>query len=1150
MIDPLLKFGKSRKGNTLAQILLIKCLLISFLNASGSDAQHKSLYEIEFTPSLERTTVFKVFKEIETKTEFLFTYNTRHIRDQEVSLQRKKQTVGDVLEGISRATNLAFRRIDENIHVSIAQKRKYRVEEAIKENILETITGSVKDEAGMSLPGVTILVKGTSRGTVTDLDGNFSIEASSEDILVFSFVGYQTKEVAVGSSSNLKVTMEIDVTTLTEIVVIGYGIEVNKDDLTGAAAIVDGESLTSSGSAGGDIGNTLQGRVAGLDVTTGSSPGSRPRIVLRGVGSFTNTDPLFVVDGIPGNRGIYDGLRPDDIESITVLKDAASSAIYGAQGANGVVLVTTKRGKKGALRLNYRGYAGVSYQPDRIGMMNNDQYIAFGEEYFGNLGESLPARWTSDEFDHTVQRTNWEDELFRNAFLTEHVLTAQGGTDVFTYSITGNYYNEESTIIGSEIERSRLAFRLTQQLGKLKLYQNIYTRYETQDAIKLADGRDVELSVLKQLRMPPYAPIEDPNEIGGFFNNNPADDSNDMPNQFARLNNTFRDRRFFDINLQLVSELDIVKGLRLRNQFSFGYSALSNNEYQREYVAGGVLNERRADDQVRFSAAVPQIDNILTYTNEIGKHQFSVSLGNSFYNGGSVRQLSLTGRGFPNDEITNVGPAEEIELSADYSSGTSSQLSYFGRIDYSFAGRYLLNASFRRDGRTVFSESRRFGNFPSIGLGWVPSEEAFFKDNIDFISRFKLSGSWGILGNSNIANFAFEPRTWRGDRNNVGYALGSGEDFVNGTTVTEIPVDLRWEETTVLNVGADIGLFDNKLTVGVDYYDRQNDGLLVRIPIAPSTGQGSPGSSATQLANAASMQNIGWEFNAGYQNALGDFTYSVQANAAFNENEVTSLGSENGIPIRGGGRDGVVNPTITDIGLPISTYWGYELIKVASTQAEINQLNQSARDITGDPGAVYQDGLLPGDYIFADHNGDGVVNQDDEHALGDAQPGVVYGGIIQLTYKNFDLFTSFTGLADYQVFSGWKFQLEGSQRFFNKRDVFTDRWRQPGDDATYPRAGQNATSNLRNSTFYIEDAGFFKLREITIGYSLPKSLLSSIAGNAIGKVRFYVSGQNLLFITNYDGYNPEGNFSVFGRGVDYLDNVLNRTILGGLQVQF
>lgn len=994
------------------------------------------------------------------------------------------------------------------------------------------ITGQVTsaDDAG-PIPGVSLIIKGTSVGTTTDALGNFSISAASGDVIQFSFIGYLTQEIPVTNQTTLAIALKADVRELSEVVVVGYGV-VEKQNLIGSVGLATKKDF-------GEVPATnaqqlIQGKISGVQVVNSSGlPGGGVRIAVRGAGSFTSIDPLYVIDGIQGNASLFNSISQYDIESITVLKDAASTAIYGANAANGVVIVTTKKAKSDAVRITYNGYYGVAQPWKKLDMMNAEQYLDLVKDITNN---NLSAKLKSEYV--TEDRTDWQDEIFRTAALTEHSVGLSGGTDKVLYQASTTYTNQDGIMEAYNYKRIIVRLGLEEKIGNwLRLGQAINYQYN------MSSGNTA--SFTEALRMPTYSPVYDPANLGGFAKVTSADDLNDTFNPLTSVRLSERKSRNSLTFGQFFGEASILPGLKFRTQLSIDLSNSSSYNYRQANANGNLVNPNSIEESYGYYIN-PLIENYFTYAKTIGAHSFDVLVGNTYRNGSQTRSINVRGTNFPNDDLKTVLAAPGSSITGG-SIAQYSSLSYFARANYTLMNKYLLTASFRRDGSYVFSKNNRFGNFPSVGLAWKINEESFMS-SVSAVSQLKLRGSYGITGNSS-APLQFSS-IWKGQSNNIVYSFGDAKNYVQGATVnSSFDPNIQWETTKQFDIGIDVGLMEDRFLLSVGYYNRRNEDLLTYVPIPLSSGVGGPfDNPGSILKNTATASNKGVEVDVSFQGRAGAFRYSIGANMAYNTNEVISLGE--GAEFQRGGVTGGNLVTKTAKGEPIGSFFGFVTDHVAIDKADIESYNVIARSVTGNPAAVYENGLLPGDIIFRDLNGDGVLTDKDKTFLGSPIPKWNFGSNLNLGYKNFDLMASVYGIAGVSVWNDLTYWTEGTTRPFNSSTAIVIRWKTEGDISEYPKAGQNATAsrNLRASDRFLEDGSYLRLRSLTLGYNVPMKGLSKF----VSSLRVYVTGQNLFTVTNYKGYDPEivGQDFLFDRGIDRGQYPQPKTYMLGVQVSF
>lgn len=1132
---------------TFIQIAL--ALIFSF-SSYANNVEAQAVLNKPVTVVAEQKTVKKILVQIQKQTGVKFTYSSDVIDiNRKISCSITNKKLIDFLTEVLKPLDIDYQVIDDEqiLLFPIQSKTENTLKNfSVVIPIDVIISGVVTNEKGELLQGATITEKGTKNITATDATGNFKLKVKDErTVIVVSYTGYKTKEVVVDGEGKITIVLTAVNNVLNEVVVIGYG-SVKRKDLTGSVSVAnqkDFGDVSVSNSA-----QLIQGKLAGVQVVNRNGlPGSGSNIIIRGAGSFTNAEPLYVIDGLQSNSSAFNSISPSDIESITVLKDASSVAIYGAQGANGVVIVNTKKGRAGELKITYNAYIGISQTWKKLSLLNASEYVALVKEIASSQNTNLPAKLNTP---YVLQdRTNWQNEIFRTGTITDHYVSASGGTNKVNYFLSAGYTNQQAILIGYDFKRFNLRMNLEEKLGRFKFGQNMIL-VGTQSSGNVPNLNDA-------IRHAPYAPVYDSTNLGGYSKTTSIDDLNDDVNPLPFVRLVDNNNRSMKTLLQIYGVVALIKGLTLRSQVALEFNNSGSHYYQSAFANGNLIFQSGAGESFGYNS-LPLTENFLTYNKSFGIHTITVLAGNTYRAQGAYRNLSAGGSGFSSDALRNIGVATSQSVTGFGTGAAQSVLiSYFGRINYSLFDRYILTASIRRDGSSVFGPNNRFGNFPSAGIAWKLSEEPFMK-GITALSNIKLRASWGRTGNANIPSFMDQPQVWKGSTNNIVYSFGPNKAYVNGATIAALSnQNLKWETTTQTDVGLEFSTLKNKLLVTLDYYNRNNNDLLVYVPIEPSAGIGGIGGiGASFLSNAASAYNKGFEGSVSYNQVIGKFNFSVTANAAYNKNQVTSLGNKGAFPITSGFANGGINVTRTDIGHGIGDFYGYVIDHVAINQADIDKYNAIAQNKTNNPNAVYQNGLLPGDIIFKDLNGDGIVDSKDQAYLGSPIPKWTYGLNLNASYTGFDLMVALQGVSDVSLFNDQRYWTEGTTRPYNGITTLLGRWRNPGDISTIPKAGQNANTNLnlRPSNRFIENGAYLRVRNITLGYHLSSDLLRSLTKNSVSSIRLYITAQNLFTITKYSGYDPEvssaNNDLLFNRGIDGGQYPQARSFLFGLQVAF
>jgi TonB-dependent starch-binding outer membrane protein SusC len=1003
-----------------------------------------------------------------------------------------------------------------------------------------TVTGTITDETGFGMPGVTILEVGTLNGSITDLDGNFSITVASPNATIeVSYVGYETLTIPLEGRSTIEASINPSMEILDEIVVIGYGTQ-KKKVVTGSIASVGAEEITATPAL--RVEQALQGRTAGVQITNQSGqPGEAPTIRIRGAGTTGNADPLYVVDGMV--VGGIDYLNPGDIESIDVLKDAASAAIYGARAANGVVLITTKKGKAGAMNVTYSGYYGIQNVAKQIEMLGAEDYRMLMNEGARNAGLSEPF----DLNEIPKHNTNWQDQLFvKDAPMTNHEISVLGGTEKSTYASSISYFSQQGIIGGEKSQFDRITARLntTHQVNdKFRFGNNLSYTNITRRGIGSNESFNGAYS--SALNMDPLTPVfeEDPDELLlPPYSNEPVIKDADgriygisrfvgaeVVNPLALLEIQTAETRVDKVVGNIFGELEVIEGLKFNSSLGIDLAFVMNDGYRPIFFLNGAQNNT---DKTSVYKQIDryftwQWENTASYTKAINGHNFSVLVGTSarkfnyedLY--GFNAKVPLTD---PDNVYLNM--AQDTVWVANGGARHSSLLSTFGRLTYDYQSRYSLTAIVRRDGSSKFGPNNRYGVFPSVGVSWIMSEERFFP-NLGPIDLVKFRASYGINGNEEIGDYQFISTL---DKSR-GYIFAGGRMIGASPSYIE-NADIRWEQSEQINAAIDISGFENRLTASVDYYIKTTKDLLEVIPIPGHVGNDPP------FANVGSVQNQGVEMNVNWRNYENELKYSFGVNATYNQNKMTKIGNEEKVlPGASWAIAGMV--TRAEEGLPIGYFWGYQ------TDGIFQNTNEVFAHI-GSTGQPLQPSAKPGDVRFVDVNGDGKINADDRTMIGNPTPDWTFGINANFDYKQFDMSFLFIGAYGHEIFNGAQRQ---DLRYTNRPVSALDRWTEEGSTNEVPRyTWSDGNNNYRVSDLYIEDGSYIRLKNIQLGYTLKRSFLNRIGAT---NWRFYVSAENLLTITNYSGPDPEiGARSSFDIGIDRGVYPQARTFRLGTSITF
>ncbi|GGZ24686.1 SusC/RagA family TonB-linked outer membrane protein [Echinicola pacifica] len=988
-----------------------------------------------------------------------------------------------------------------------------------------TITGQVTSAAdGQTLPIVNVLEKGSTNGTVTDMDGSYSIQVSgAQAVLVYSSIGYLAKEVPVGNQTAINVTLEEDVKSLDEVVVIGYGSQ-KKSDLTGSVGTVSSEEINKYTNA--DATQAIQGRVPGVRVdANGGAPGANSIVTIRGAGTLSDSGPLYVIDGMLTNS--MNMLNPADIESISVLKDASASAIYGSRAANGVIIVTTKKGKKGEIKVDTDFSYGWQKATNTIDWATATQYAAIRNQ--ANDNDGTPRAAANDSQFNPNINSDIQAASLRVAPIFNGNVRISGGGDNATFSISANHLDQVGIIQESDYTRTNIRANSTFTKGKFKLEETIgLTRTVNNPNNYFNQERDLL----------PTIPIYDEN--GNFTASSMPDGSTtiygvgNITNSLGLASVEDRTVTRNSVLGNIAASYEIIEGLTYKLNLGLDQYSQNNYTFTPTFFFNATLLGRQDFAELRetntnYLSALAE--NTLNFSRVFGDHSLNVLAGYTSQKTHS-RSLGIVATGFPNNEV-RVASAAENRAQAPSRDITTGLRSYFGRINYNYKSRYLLTTTIRRDGSSLFREGLRWGTFPSVALGWNISEEAFM-EKITFLSDLKLRASYGELGSNNVDAYAIDP-----EMNLFSEAiLGEGQVRVPGTSITK-PVnrDIRWETTKTTDIGLEFSMLDNSLQFTMDYFVKKSEDILLSITVPRYTGM-----DGRVPSNVATIENRGFEFSTNYNRTIGEVNLNLAANFTVLENEVTAIGIPD--PIYGGGySSNGLSATLTDVGQPVASFFGYKVLGIYQSDDEALQDGRT-------------DGAKAGDLKFQDSNGDGQLTEDDRVYLGSSIPDFEYGFNVNATWKNFDMSMFFNGVSGNKILNGnlyrGYFDTEG-----NYLADAMNAWTPDNTDTDVPRMTLlDFGYNRRMSDYVLESGSYFRLRNLQIGYTLPDALTEKLQ---INRLRLYTSLQNVFTLTKYTGYYPVvgrgsrdrgSDQDIFNQGVDESAYPTPRTYQIGLQISF
>jgi len=1028
-----------------------------------------------------------------------------------------------------------------------------------------TVKGKVVDENGESLPGATIQLKGTTLGIIADVDGNFSLSVPSDATLIVSFVGYISKEISVGEKTELgSITLVSELKELDQVVVIGYGTQ-RKVDLTGSVAIVNTEEMKKVSHS--NISTMLEGKVAGVQITSDGQPGADPIVRIRGIGSFGSTAPLYVVDGVPMGTTIRD-FSPNDIETLQVLKDASAAAIYGSRAANGVVIITTKQGKKNeAMKIDYRGYVGLDQVQEGVyDVMDAQQYGQYVTMAFKNSGMDVPAGYdpTSPKYvDPNVVNTNWFNEAFKTGIRQNHNVNISGGGMNNTYNIALDYFGQEGTMVGAGPNLDRYTARVnnTMDVKFVKIKTNIVYSHSNQDNMALSNANEwvqglygAQYPVMASvLLLPPSIKAYD--ESTWVLDDKISSATEYTYDSFGygtyyddvhgdiRVTNVLLENSLIKRNVVVdrvvasgSANVDLIGMLGLKSsnhKFDYNLNLSYSKTIAKDFTFVPAFiqsttnylsksNENLTQGYRNYSDAL--MENTLTYDGTFGRSHLNVVVGQTFERE-LYHTLSGTGVNMPEPYYLQVNNAEETTARSYESEHVLA--SYIGRINYNFDEKYLLSLTARRDGSSRLSSNDRWDWFPSVSAGWRIERENFFPVSKSTINLLKIRGSYGELGNENIGEYQYMDVMARGN-----YTYSFANNKVTGSTLTNyVNTAIRWEKKKTLDFGLDLGMFNNQLEFTFDWYQSTSEDLLYSVAVPINAGA----ANTTVTMNAATMENSGLEFLVAYHNHQNEVKFDISANLSTLNNKVTQLGVSNEPRTDGYCR--------TEVGREVGEFYGYVYEGIFQSQAEIdNRVNSEGEHIN-------QPGAQPGDVAYADLDLDGEITNLDQTFLGSGLPKVHYGLNARVEWNGFDLNITTYGAAGFKALDFVDVTLNSSYFILNKDVNLLNAWTPENTNTDVPRIAYKPTSSITNDMFserYLQDASYLKIANIELGYNFPDKWF----GGYVNGVRIYASAQNLATLSAYKGYNVDFAGGTFTPGYNYCSYPTPRTIMFGVQCSF
>ncbi|WP_285819847.1 SusC/RagA family TonB-linked outer membrane protein [Bacteroides acidifaciens] len=1016
------------------------------------------------------------------------------------------------------------------------------------------VKGTVKDNLGEGVPGASVQVKGTSQGTITDLDGKFAFSVPNKNaIIVISFIGYVTVEQKVDTQKPMVITLREDTKTLDEVVVVGYQ-EVRKRDLTGSVAKANMNDVLTAPVASFD--QALGGRIAGVNVTSGEGmPGGTMNIVIRGNNSLTQENsPLFVIDGFPvEDTSASSTLNPSDIESIDFLKDASATAIYGARGANGVVIVTTKKGKVGRAQLTYDGSFGVQHITRTIPMMNAYEFVKLQNEMYPTVvaGSYLMnyegKQWTLEDY-RNIDQYNWQDEIFQTAWQQSHTLRLTGGTEGVRYNASLSYYDQDGTLL--ETGYKRMQGRMNTVVRRGKLNMSLTTNYSrsiqtgsTPSATSYSGMNNLFYSVWG------YRPVTSPDTPLSFLmdsaTDNAVDSSNDYRfNPILSLKNEYRKNYINNLQMNGFAEYEVINGLKVKVSAGYTYDARKNDQFNNSKTRyGGPTSTDKVNAQVTRSERLTWLnENTVTYQTNIKKKHFINALAGITFQNSDYEAYAFRTTHIPNESLGMAGMSEGQASTSSSVKSSWSMLSYLGRINYNYKSKYYATASFRVDGSSKFNKNNRFGYFPSASLAWTFTEEEFMKPIKSILSNGKLRFSWGLTGNNRIGEYDYYQllsvlKSRIGSYTATNSIPSGVYPFENdATNAGTVPIslqnkNLKWETTEQWNLGVDLSFFDERIGLTMDIYRKNTRDLLLAAQLPYSSGF----YNATK--NIGKVRNDGLEISLNTLNIkTRDFQWSSNFNISFNKNKVLALSENQTALMTAVQFDQNYNGQssyIAKIGLPMGLMYGY-VYEGTYKYDDFNKSGNSYSLKSSVPHFSTENNTQPGMPKYADLNGDGVVDSNDRTIIGRGLPVHTGGLTNDFTYKGIDLSIFFQWSYGNDIMNANRLFFESSNnrsRELNQYASYTNRWTADNPTSDIP-AATNSSSNRVISSRIIEDGSFLRLKNVTIGYTFPSQMTKKWK---IDKARIYVAAQNLWTWTGYSGYDPEVSVrnNALTPGLDY-----------------
>lgn len=1122
-------------GHYRLRIMALTLMLV--FTAIGTFAQQK------VTIDVKNATLKQVFSVIEKQTTYRFSYKTNIIDNRsDITLKKEAAAVATVLDEALKGRPLEYSIVSAKSIVISSKQTKQNKAQGAK----QTVRGTVKDDMGEPVMGATVSVVGSDGLAVTDIDGKFTIEAPKGSTLKISYLGFVDREVK--ADDNVKVLMKEDTQALDELVVVGYG-TMKRSDMTGALSSVDTKELSKRTTT--NAAEALQGKVAGVNITkSGGNAGAGVSVKIRGVKTFGDNEPLYIIDGFPGD---INSLNPQDIESMEILKDGAAAAIYGSVAANGVIIITTKNGKKGDVKVDFSTYLSFTTVAKDLDMLDAEGYKtvhkAMYENYNAQYGKypngNLPAYVTKN----TGVNTDWQDVTQRNGLSQSYMISVRGGADKAQYSVSYNHADEKGIFIGNDHRHDIARMKLHATKGIIDLDANMDFKY--------TNSQQPQYSLKETYMISPLVPVYDDNEKYGFgltnFDGLP-NNRNVMADAYYKSSVT----RKYHTTANVALTFNFTPWLNFKTSYAYRGEHEVDTYHAPDYIADPKSPSNYPYNSETRAYWEEQLwENVLSFNKQFGKHGVNAMFGTSMtsrkYNWSSVAVEGKTivykvedgqlvqsekAAGFLDPNFTTIGAGAGGTFSGSGSKWVYNRASFFGRVNYNFNDRYLFQFTFREDGSSKFGSDSRWGFFPSVAVGWRISEEPFFPKG-GVVSNLKFRASWGQLGNENALGY-YDFLALISTYNDLyqGYVQGSGSSAWSGSIARALENrSLKWETTDTKNIGFDFGLFNNRLNGNINYYINETRDLLITRSLAPSAGLSNP------VLNVGKMRNQGVELELNWNDNISDFNYTVGFNLSTVKNKVVELANAEQTIYGEGLKYGSEHfPTQTKVGKPIGSFYLYQADGIFQTKDEINRHVNSK-------GELLQPDAQPGDIRFIDTNGDGYIDEDDKVYCGSGIPKVEANINLSANWRGFDFSAVISGSFGFKIYNANRYLYEGMNSASNFLATTLNAWTPTNTSTDIPRAIYgDPNDNTRESTRFLENGDFVRLRQAQLGYTLPASLSKAIYCE---RIRFYVSGENLFTITGYSGANPEfSRSSVLNTGIDKLIYPFTRSYTVGAQVTF